>query len=392
MANSIARDEPSVKIIVGVDTHKHEHVAVAINDLGARLATCRASANRAGYADLVIWARTLGAVEAFGIEGTGSYGVGLARFVRRQGLRVVEVNHGDRRKRRNNGKNDTLDAESAARSVLAGVATAIPKVADGTAEMVRQIKIARDTAIKARSVAITTLKTLIVNAPGALREALEPLTDQKLIERCVALRPGDIIDPTASAKHALRALAARWRTLSAEVAAHDEVLDTLTRTATPTLREAVRDWRRLGSRNDDRCRRQPHPDPIRSRVRKAVRRVPDSRLERGHEPASAFPRRPPPSQRSALPDRDRPHALAPADHRLRPPTHRRGPVEERHHPLSEALRRPGGLPRADRRPPSRCGLRRGCLTWSRSRCPGSRTGRLLLRLPSVPPAGSLNSQ
>ena len=76
MANSIARDEPSVKIIVGVDTHKHEHVAVAINDLGARLATCRASANRAGYADLVIWARTLGAVEAFGIEGTGSYGVG----------------------------------------------------------------------------------------------------------------------------------------------------------------------------------------------------------------------------------------------------------------------------------------------------------------------------
>ena len=238
MANSIARDEPSVKIIVGVDIHKHEHVAVAINDLGARLATCRASANRAGYADLVIWARTLGAVEAFGIEGTGSYGVGLARFVRRQGLRVVEVNHGDRRKRRNNGKNDTLDAESAARSVLAGVATAIPKVADGTAEMVRQIKIARDTAIKARSVAITTLKTLIVNAPGALREALEPLTDQKLIERCVALRPGDIIDPTASAKHALRALAARWRTLSAEVAAHDEVLDTLTRTATPTLREA----------------------------------------------------------------------------------------------------------------------------------------------------------
>ena len=238
MSNSIARDDPSIKVIVGVDTHKHQHVAVAINGLGARLATYRAPANRAGYADLVTWARPLGDVEAFGIEGTGSYGVGLASFVRRQGLRVVEVNRCDRRKRRNNGKNDTLDAESAARSVLAGVATAIPKVADGMAEMVRQIKIARDTAIKARSVAMTTLKTLIVNAPGALREALEPLTDRKLIERCAAIRPGDIIDPTASVKHSLRALAARWRTLAAEIVDHDELLDTITRTAAPTLREA----------------------------------------------------------------------------------------------------------------------------------------------------------
>ena len=237
MSNSIACDDPSVKVIVGVDTHKHEHVAVAINDLGARLATFRAPANRAGYADLVAWARTLGAVEAFGIEGTGSYGAGLASFVRREGLRVVEVNHCDRRKRRNNGKDDTLDAESAARSVLSGVATAIPKSADGTAEMVRQIKIARDTAIKARSAAIVTLKTLLVNAPGALREALEPLTDGKLIERCAALRPGEIIDPTASVKHSLRALAARWRTLAAEIGDHDEALDTLTRRAAPTLRE-----------------------------------------------------------------------------------------------------------------------------------------------------------
>ena len=237
MSNSIAWDDPSVKVIVGVDTHKHEHVAVAINDLGARLATFRAPANRAGYADLVAWARTLGAVEAFGTEGTGSYGAGLASFVRREGLRVVEVNHCDRRKRRNNGKDDTLDAESAARSVLSGIATAIPKSADGTAEMVRQIKIARDTAIKARSAAIVTLKTLLVNAPGALREALEPLTDRKLIERCAALRPGEIIDPTASVKHSLRALAARWRTLAAEIGDHDEALDTLTRRAAPTLRE-----------------------------------------------------------------------------------------------------------------------------------------------------------
>lgn len=171
--------EPTT-IIVGVDTHKHMHVAVAISPLGVRLADCSVSANRAGYATLVTWAKSLGVVEAFGIEGTGSYGVGLASHVRRNAMRVVEVSHGDRRRRRNNGKSDTLDAETAARSVLAGLATAVPKTADGSAEMVRQIKVARDTAVKARSAAIITLKTLLVNAPADLREALEPLTDRKL--------------------------------------------------------------------------------------------------------------------------------------------------------------------------------------------------------------------
>ena len=195
-------------VIVGVDTHKHIHVAVALDAIGARLATCSASADRAGYMELVAWARALGLVEAFGIEGTGSYGVGLASFVRRHAIRVVEVSHCDRRKRRHNGKSDTIDAETAARSVLSGIATAIPKTADGAAEMVRQIKTARDTAVKARSAAIITLKSLIVNASDALRESLDPLTDKKLIDRCAALVPGDILDPTASAKHSLRAVLA----------------------------------------------------------------------------------------------------------------------------------------------------------------------------------------
>ena len=110
---------PLATVIVGVDTHKHVHVAVAIDGVGAKLATCTVSADRAGYAVLVDWARGLGTVEAFGIEGTGSSGVGLASFVRRHAVRVVEVSHCDRRKRRNNGKSDTIDAAAAARSVLA---------------------------------------------------------------------------------------------------------------------------------------------------------------------------------------------------------------------------------------------------------------------------------
>lgn len=238
MSNSTAIVESVRTVVVGVDTHKHMHVAVALSALGARLASCSATADRVGYAELVAWARTFGTVEAFGIEGTGAYGVGLASFVRRHAIRVVEVSHCDRRKRRNHGKSDTIDAETAARSVLAGLATAIPKTTDGAAEMVREIKIARDTAVKARSAAIIALKTLIVNAPDLLRESLAALTDKKLIDHCALFVPGGIVDPTASTKHALRALAIRWLTLAAEIRTHDDVLDRITQTAALTLRDA----------------------------------------------------------------------------------------------------------------------------------------------------------
>ena len=124
---------------------------------------------------LVTWAETHGRIEAFGIEGTGSYGAGLARAVHRAGHHVVEVNRGDRRTRRAAGKSDTIDAQVAARSLLAGQSTAIPKTADGAVEMIRQLKITRDTAMKARTTAMNTLKQIIVQAPPVLREALHDL-------------------------------------------------------------------------------------------------------------------------------------------------------------------------------------------------------------------------
>jgi transposase len=176
-------------------------------------------------------------VSAWGIEGTGSYGVGLASFLRRTGHRIVEVNRGDRRSRRSNGKTDTLDAEAAARSVLSGAATAIPKSADGTAEMIRQLKVARDTARKSRTSAMVTLKASIVNCPAELREQFDGLTDKVLIDRCASLRPGAIMTPTAAGKHSLRALARRWQQLAAEITTHDAILDELTRSHAPTLRD-----------------------------------------------------------------------------------------------------------------------------------------------------------
>ena len=133
------------------------------------------SADSGGYAQLEAWARALGRVRCFGIEGTGSYGAGLAGFLRRGGHRVVEVNRGDRRGRRNNGKSDSGDAEAAARAVLSGQATAVPKSADGVVEMIRQLKVARDTARKAKTAAIVTLKAMAINAPAPLRESVDGL-------------------------------------------------------------------------------------------------------------------------------------------------------------------------------------------------------------------------
>ena len=127
MTNNLT-PRPEVRgAIVGVDTHKHIHVAVAIDTCGIHLGDQSFAADSGGYQALLTWAETHGRIQAFGIEGTGGYGVGLARAVRRAGHRVVEVNRADRRLRRVAGKSDRIDAEAAARSVLAGQATATPK-------------------------------------------------------------------------------------------------------------------------------------------------------------------------------------------------------------------------------------------------------------------------
>ena len=173
---------------MGVDTHGDLHVACAIDQLGRRLAIADFATTPTGYRAVLEWARRLGEVEAFGVEGCGCYGAGLARFLGAQGQLVLEVNRPDRSARRRRGKSDPVDAEAAARAVLAGQVTAIPKTGSHLVEMVRCLRVARATAVKARSQAIITLKTIIVTAPAELREQLQPLNDRELIAACRALR------------------------------------------------------------------------------------------------------------------------------------------------------------------------------------------------------------
>ena len=141
----------SVRVVVGVDTHQDKHVAVAIDRQGVRLGELHAPATMHGYQDLERWSRSLGEIHAFGIEGTGSYGAGVARYLTRRGHTVVEVNRPDRSTRYRKGKSDPTDAEMAARSVLAGVAEATPKSGEGEVEMIRMIKSVKDSAVKART-------------------------------------------------------------------------------------------------------------------------------------------------------------------------------------------------------------------------------------------------
>lgn len=157
-------------VVIGVDTHKHVHVAAVMDTIGGILATLTIPTDTGGFQQLLDCATPFGRILAFGVEGTGSYGATLASFLRRAGHKVVEAGRPDRRLRRMNGKSDTLDAENAARAVLAGFATAMPKSADGEAEMIRQLKVVHDQAVEQRTAAMVTMKAMLVHAPDALRQ------------------------------------------------------------------------------------------------------------------------------------------------------------------------------------------------------------------------------
>lgn len=227
-------------VIVGVDTHKGQHVGVSVDGFGGRLGELFIPASIEGYELLLAWARRQGNVVAFGVEGTGSYGIGLARFLRRQGVTAIEVSRPPRKvERRLQGKSDTIDAEHAARQVLAGEATATPKTSDGVIEVLRLVKIARDTAVKAQTQAMVALKATLVTANDELRAGLEPLTDFKLITACAGFdRVDDLSDADLAMRHVLGALALRWLELRAEIKVHTRHLMTGIQTAAPQLVEA----------------------------------------------------------------------------------------------------------------------------------------------------------
>jgi transposase len=209
---TIMTDQPpdvSLSMYVGIDTHKDTHHAAVIDHLGTKIGDQEFAATAAGHQALLAWLDGMGVVAKVGVEGTGSYGTTVTTALREAGLEVVDVDRVDRKNRRFHGKTDTLDAYSAAQSVLAGRVNTIPKTHDGDVEGIRVLRNARHIAVKSRAEAISSLKGAIVGLPEHLRAPLRGLTDTALFKTCARLRPG-VVGPgnlDASLKSALRSLA-----------------------------------------------------------------------------------------------------------------------------------------------------------------------------------------
>ena len=224
------------RVVGGIDTHSQTHHAAVQLMNGARIADAQFPVTTEGYARLLAWMRSFGRLRAAGVEGTGSYGAGLARYLREQGVEVIEVNRPDRRQRRAKGKSDPLDASAAADAVLSGRASAVPKAGDGIVEAIRALHVTRAGAVKPRTAAINELKGLLVTAPAALREQLAGSGTPALILSCARLRPsGDPASPAHATRTALRSLARRYQALTAEAATLGTQLAALITTGRPGL-------------------------------------------------------------------------------------------------------------------------------------------------------------
>lgn len=227
--------EQRTVVIGGVDCHKHTHHACTIDEQGRRLADQEFRATRAGYRELLAWLRGQGTVRAVGVESTGAYGAGLTRSLCRAGMTVIEVNRPHAQLRQRRGKSDPLDAEGAARGVLAGEATQIPKDTTGIVESIRLLKTAHNSAVKARSMALCLLGELVVTAPAELRESMRCSTLKGQATACARLRPAldRLDDPTQATKLALRSVARRILALNKEIAEIDAQLEALIHRAAP---------------------------------------------------------------------------------------------------------------------------------------------------------------
>jgi transposase len=228
-------NNPACPVTGGVDTHGQTHHAAVLDPVGRQLGDREFPTTPAGYRALLTWLRGHGELVRIGVEGTGAYGAALARYLTGEQVAVVEVDRPDRKARRAKGKSDPLDAYAAARAALSQTAAGTPKTRDGQVEAIRVLRVARRSAVKARTQTTNQLKSLLVTAPEQLREHLRHLPTAVLVTACARLRPaGPLTDIETATKTTLRRLA-RHQHLSAEITDADTELHTLLTAAAPRL-------------------------------------------------------------------------------------------------------------------------------------------------------------
>lgn len=234
MTSVTERSEP---VTGGIDTHKDLHVAAVVDQTGRILATAEFPTTTVGHRAVLRWFRRHGDLVRVGIEGTGAYGAGIARFLTAAGVVVVEVDRPNRQFRRRRGKSDPVDAEAAARAALNGEASGAPKTRAGAVEAIRALRVARRSALKARTQAANQLHALVLTAPDKLRHRLRglPLTD--LVATAARFRTNTGHPTDIEIKSALASIARRWQFLTDEITALDARLDQLVGRTAPDLIE-----------------------------------------------------------------------------------------------------------------------------------------------------------
>jgi transposase len=306
----------AASVTLGVDTHKDLHVAVTLDQVGRRLGVATFPTDDAHHSRLWDWANGFGPLTLAGVEGTGSFGYRLAQFLTGSGVTVFEVNRPNRVARRRRGKSDPVDAEAAARAVLAGDATATPKRRSGPAGQLRALLVARRSAIKARTQTEQQLRSLILELPDPQRAQVDRRRIADLTAACAAL-PG--ADGTSIA---LRAVACRWQHLEDEVADNNRHVQLIVRQVAPGLLARPRHRPDLRRPAAGHRRRQPRPAPQRGGVRRALRCQPGRAFQRQDPTSPAEPRRRPCRQQRPVDHCHQPADARPANPRLRRPPHR----------------------------------------------------------------------
>jgi hypothetical protein len=222
--------------IVGVDPHRDSHALAIVRVVsGAVVFESTVTANNDGYARaLELAERHAPGRRAFAIEGTGSFGAGLTRFLTGRDERVLEVAR-LRRERRTGGKTDALDAIRAARSVLAQQRPATPR-AGGERQALQALVAAREGAVNAKRAGLCQLRDLLITTPEPLRSELRPLTRARLLQRLAATRPHSRPDAELRGSLlALRSIARRVLALTAEERELARQIETITRKLAPQL-------------------------------------------------------------------------------------------------------------------------------------------------------------
>jgi transposase len=227
--------EPATRVTGGVDTHRDVHLVAALDERGAQLGVEAFAADAPGYRKALAWLRRFGTVERVGVEGTGTYGAGLTRYLLGRGVEVVEVTCPNRQRRRSHGKSDPVDAIAAARAAQGGEASAQAKDRTGNVEAIRALRVVRRSASKARNDALKQMRALLVTGPDELRAAFRGTTVWRMVTNAARLRPSEPSTAAGATKFALRELARRVQALEAELERLDALLVPLVTATAPEL-------------------------------------------------------------------------------------------------------------------------------------------------------------